>query len=192
MMAVVVVATVRGVVQQTDEIGGSVDAAMANASTSSTSTKKSLDDARAAVEATSPAITEGFVTKIVSGVNALIGAGQRPDPRRADHVLPAQGRHQAPALPSSADRPLDPRRRRQLHHRRVPDPPRLRAGPHRHVRDRRGGHRRRQPPARPSARFHDRGRELHRRLHPVHRRLSRRRARRDRRSTATAGSIWPS
>jgi putative heme transporter len=73
LMTVVMVATVRGVVQQTDEIGASVDAALANASAEFDVDKESLDDARAAAEATAPAISDGFVTKVVSGVEALVG-----------------------------------------------------------------------------------------------------------------------
>jgi putative heme transporter len=73
LMTVVMVATVRGVLQQRDEIGASVDAALANASAELDVDKESLDDARAAAEATAPAISDGFVTKIVSGVEAMVG-----------------------------------------------------------------------------------------------------------------------
>ncbi len=73
LMALVIIATVRGVVQQTDKIGGSVDEAIAKAVDELGVDKQTLEDVRAAVEETSPAVAEGFVTKIVSGVNALIG-----------------------------------------------------------------------------------------------------------------------
>jgi predicted PurR-regulated permease PerM len=73
LMTVVMVATVRGMLQQTDEIGASVDAALANASVELDVDKESLDDARAAAEETAPAIADGFVTKVVSGVGALVG-----------------------------------------------------------------------------------------------------------------------
>ena len=73
LMTVVMVATVRGVLQQTDQIGASVDAALAKASADLNVDKESLDDARAAAEETAPAITDGFVTKVVSGVEALVG-----------------------------------------------------------------------------------------------------------------------
>jgi predicted PurR-regulated permease PerM len=73
LMTVVMVATVRGVLQQTDQIGESVDAALATASAELDVEKESLDDARAAAEATAPAISDGFVTKVVSGVEALVG-----------------------------------------------------------------------------------------------------------------------
>jgi putative heme transporter len=73
LMTVVAVVTVRGIVQQRDEIGASVDAALANASAELDVSQESLDDARAAAEGTTPAIAEGFVTKVVSGVDALVG-----------------------------------------------------------------------------------------------------------------------
>jgi putative heme transporter len=73
LMTVVVVATVRGVIQQTDGIGDSVDAAIENAVDDLDIDEEALEDAKAAAEETSPAVAEGFVTKVVSGVNALIG-----------------------------------------------------------------------------------------------------------------------
>ena len=73
LMTVVLVATVRGVIQQRDEINASVDAALSNASDELAVDQASLDDARAAAEETGPAIAEGFVTKVVSGVDALVG-----------------------------------------------------------------------------------------------------------------------
>ena len=69
-MALVMVATVRGVIQQTDEIGGSVDAAIEKAVDELAVDEEALQDAKAAAEETSPAVAEGFVTKIVSGVDA--------------------------------------------------------------------------------------------------------------------------
>jgi hypothetical protein len=56
-----------------------------------------VDAARAAVEKASPAISGGFLTNLVSGIDTLIGPRQRPDTRRPDHVLPAQGRNTLPA-----------------------------------------------------------------------------------------------
>jgi putative heme transporter len=73
LMTFVVVATVQGVLQQTDEIGASVDAALENASAELDVDEEALDGARAAAEKTAPAVTDGFVTKIVSGVEALVG-----------------------------------------------------------------------------------------------------------------------
>ena len=73
LMALVMVATVRGVVQQTDGIGDSVDAAIEKAVDELAVDEEALEDAKAAAEETSPAVAEGFVTKVVSGVDALIG-----------------------------------------------------------------------------------------------------------------------
>ena len=73
LMTLVVAATVRGVIQQTDGIGDSVDAAIERASDELDVDEEALEDARAAAEESSAAVAEGFVTKVVSGVNALIG-----------------------------------------------------------------------------------------------------------------------
>ena len=73
LMTVVMVATARGILQQRDEIGASVDAALANASVEFDVDEESLDEARAAAEETGPAIAEGFVTKVVAGIDALVG-----------------------------------------------------------------------------------------------------------------------
>ena len=73
LMALVMVATVRGVIQQTDGIGDSVDAAMDKAVDELAIDEEALEDAKTAAEQTSPAVAEGFLTKVVSGVDALIG-----------------------------------------------------------------------------------------------------------------------
>jgi putative heme transporter len=73
LMTVVVVATARGVIAQRDEIGASVDAALENAGDELNIDQAALDEARAAAEKTTPAIAEGFLTKVVSGVEALVG-----------------------------------------------------------------------------------------------------------------------
>ena len=73
LMTVVVVATAQGIVAQRDEIGASVDAAMENASDDLNVNQATLDEARAAAEETSPAVAEGFVTKVVDGIEALVG-----------------------------------------------------------------------------------------------------------------------
>ena len=73
LMTVVLVATARGIVAQRDEIGASVDAALENASDDLNVDQATLDEARAAAEKTSPAVAEGFVTKVVSGLEALVG-----------------------------------------------------------------------------------------------------------------------
>ena len=66
------VATVRGVIQQTDGISDSVDAAIDNA-VDELGVDEGPRGCRAAAEETTPAVAEGFVTKVVSGVDALIG-----------------------------------------------------------------------------------------------------------------------
>ena len=181
LMTGVVVATVRGVTGQTDQIGASVDAALHKAVDALGIDQASLDAARAAVEKASPAISGGFLTNLVSGIDTLIGlaSGLILGAMIMYYLLKDGTRfrrsHRRTVRPRAA------RRHRRPHRRLQPDPPRLRAGPHRHVRHRGGGHRPRQPPARPPARVHHHRGQLRRRLHPLHRRLSRWRAGRDRR-----------
>ena len=62
LMAVVMVATVKGVLDQSDEIGASVNAAIDKASDQLSVDQGSLDDARAATEEAGPTIAEGVVT----------------------------------------------------------------------------------------------------------------------------------
>ena len=73
LMAVVMIATVKGVLDQSDEIGASVNAAIDKASDQLSVDQGSLDDARAATEEAGPTIAEGVVTKLVEGVNSLLG-----------------------------------------------------------------------------------------------------------------------
>jgi len=73
LMTVVLVATVRGVVDQTDEIGASVNAAIDNAADELGIEQGSLKDAEAATKEAGPMIGEGVVTALVSGVNSLLG-----------------------------------------------------------------------------------------------------------------------
>jgi predicted PurR-regulated permease PerM len=73
LMTFVVVATVRGIVDQTDEIGASVDAAIDNASDELNVDPDSLNDAKAATQEAGPMIAEGVVPAFVSGVNSLLG-----------------------------------------------------------------------------------------------------------------------
>ena len=73
LMAVVMVATVKGVLDQSDEIGASVNAAIDNASDELSIDQSSLDDARAATKEAGPTIAEGVVTKFVEGINSLLG-----------------------------------------------------------------------------------------------------------------------
>jgi predicted PurR-regulated permease PerM len=73
LMVGVVVATVRGVVEQVDQIGASVDAALGNATDALGVDQASLDAARTATEGAAPAIKDGFLTHLVSGVSTLVG-----------------------------------------------------------------------------------------------------------------------
>jgi putative heme transporter len=73
LMTVVLVATVRGVVGQTDEIGASVDAAISKAADELGIDPSSLNDARDKIKEAGPMIGEGVVTALVSGVNSLLG-----------------------------------------------------------------------------------------------------------------------
>jgi putative heme transporter len=73
LMTFAVVATVRGIVDQTDEIGASVDAAIDNASDELNVDPDSLNEAKAATQEAGPMIAEGVITKFVSGVNSLLG-----------------------------------------------------------------------------------------------------------------------
>ena len=73
LMTVVMVATVKGVLDQSDEIGASVDAAIDKASDQLDIEQGSLDDARAATQEAGPTIAEGVVTKFVEGINSLLG-----------------------------------------------------------------------------------------------------------------------
>ncbi len=73
LMTAVIVATVRGITDQTDEIGDSVDKAIGNAVDTLGIDQASLDTARAAVKEAAPAVTGGFLTHLLSGVNTLVG-----------------------------------------------------------------------------------------------------------------------
>jgi putative heme transporter len=76
LMAGVAVATVRGVVEQTDQIGSSVDAALDTAAEQTEALgvdQASLDQARAAAEEAEPMVTGGVLTKVVSGFSTLVG-----------------------------------------------------------------------------------------------------------------------
>ncbi len=75
LMAVVVVATVKGVVEQADQIGEVTDQAVANAAEHLDAVgldEAALEDARAATEAASPVIGEGLPAKLVEGVSSII------------------------------------------------------------------------------------------------------------------------
>jgi putative heme transporter len=76
LMTGVIVATVRGVTDQADQISEVTDKALANAEDQldvAGVDPAALDDAKAATEGAAPIIADGFVTKIVAGVGSIIG-----------------------------------------------------------------------------------------------------------------------
>ena len=73
LMTAVVVATAKGVIDQVDQIGASVDAAKDNAVESLGVDPAALEEAQSATEEAGPAIAEGFLTHLVSGVHSLVG-----------------------------------------------------------------------------------------------------------------------
>ncbi len=76
LMAGVVVATVRGVTEQADQISEVTDEALANAAEQLEAVgvdQAALEDARAATEAASPLIGGGVPAKLVEGVSSIIG-----------------------------------------------------------------------------------------------------------------------
>jgi predicted PurR-regulated permease PerM len=76
LMTGVLVATVRGVVDQADQISEVTDEALANAADQvdvAGVDPQALEDARVATEGAAPAIADGFVTKLVEGVGSIIG-----------------------------------------------------------------------------------------------------------------------
>jgi len=76
LMALVVVATVRGVTEQTDQIGASVDAALDKLTDQTDAVgvdQAALDQARAAAQEATPTVTGGVLTKLVSGIDTLVG-----------------------------------------------------------------------------------------------------------------------
>ena len=100
----VVVATVRGVTDQADQIGSVTDQAIEKAAEHLDAAgidQAALEDARASTEGAAPMISDGPPHQ--GGRRHRHGDRyrQRRDPRRADHVLPAQGRQQASGGPSS-------------------------------------------------------------------------------------------
>ena len=72
LMTAVLVGTVQGVLQQTEQIGESVDAAIANASGSLEVDQQALESARAQIEELSPTIAEGFLAGIVESFGRVV------------------------------------------------------------------------------------------------------------------------
>jgi len=75
LMVGVVVATVRGVTEQTDDIGDSADAALERLADQTGALgidQSELDAARAAIEDAAPMITTGVLSGLVSGIGAVV------------------------------------------------------------------------------------------------------------------------
>ena len=75
LMVGVVVATVRGVTEQTDDISASADAALERAAEQTDALgieQGDLDAARAAIEDAAPMITTGILSGLVSGIGAVV------------------------------------------------------------------------------------------------------------------------
>ena len=69
----VVVATAKGVVDQLDEIGSSVDAAAAEAQAALGVDQATIDAIQASATSMAPALGGGFLTTLVSGIGTLVG-----------------------------------------------------------------------------------------------------------------------
>ena len=190
VMVVVLVATVRGVLDQTDGSTRPSTRRSPTPSKSSASTRRRWTP-RGRRRGRSPYDRRGRPP----GDRCRSRLGRRLRRRRHLERLPIMyyllkdGARLRRAVVAEVDDAY-PRRGRRLHRRRVRDPARLRARPYGDVGDRCRRRRHRRPPARPPARVHDRGGELHRRLHPVHRRLHAGGAPSSSRS-ATAASVPP-
>jgi len=75
LAAFVLFATVRGVVDQADQISAAADSAVSELAGQADTTgidKQALDDARKAIEDAEPMITTGFLSGLVSGIGAVV------------------------------------------------------------------------------------------------------------------------
>jgi predicted PurR-regulated permease PerM len=72
LMATVVVSTVKGVVEQTDEIGAVTDSALATAAEELGLDPATLEEGQTAAEEGAPLVAEGFLARVVSGIDAAI------------------------------------------------------------------------------------------------------------------------
>ncbi|MEK8226714.1 AI-2E family transporter [Oerskovia sp. M15] len=73
LATLVAVATVRGIVQQTAQIGDSVDAAIDELVAQVDADEEALNGIRQAVQDAAPSITGGFLTGLLGGINTIIG-----------------------------------------------------------------------------------------------------------------------
>ena len=72
LMGVVVVSTVQGVLEQTDEIGAATDSALGTAAEELGLDPETLEEGKAAAEEGAPVIAEGLLARLVSGIDAAI------------------------------------------------------------------------------------------------------------------------
>ena len=72
-LIIVLTAVIRGILDQTSEISDSATKAIDQAVTSLNADEESLEAARAAFEASAPAIGTGFLSELISGIDTIIG-----------------------------------------------------------------------------------------------------------------------
>ena len=72
LMGVVIVSTVQGVLEQTDEIGSATDSALATAAEELGLDPETLEEGQAAAEEGAPVIAEGLLARLVSGIDTAI------------------------------------------------------------------------------------------------------------------------
>jgi predicted PurR-regulated permease PerM len=72
LMGVVVVSTVQGVLEQTDEIGAATDSALGTAAEELGLDPETLEEGKAAAEEGAPVIAEGLLARLVSGIDTAI------------------------------------------------------------------------------------------------------------------------
>jgi predicted PurR-regulated permease PerM len=72
LMGAVIVSTVQGVLEQTDEIGAATDSALATAAEELGLDPATLEEGQAAAEEGAPLVAEGLLARLVSGIDAAI------------------------------------------------------------------------------------------------------------------------
>ena len=140
LMAGVVVATVRGVTDQADQIGEVTDEALGQrrrAARRGRGRPSSAGGRPGGHRRGRPDDRRRLRHQARRRRRQHHRPGQRHHPRRPDHVLPAQGRQQVPTSRRRGVQSGAARRRRRLPRRLLPDPARLRQGSQHHVRHRR-------------------------------------------------------
>jgi putative heme transporter len=72
LLGVVIIATIQGVVEQTDQISGATDSAIAAAAEELGVDPAALEEAKAAAQDSSAVVAEGLLTKVAAGIDATI------------------------------------------------------------------------------------------------------------------------